>query len=55
MGSGAGLPGIVLALLLPLARLTLVEPMARRVAFLDECVADLGLANVEVRRAGPRT
>ena len=50
VGSGAGLPGLVLALLLPLARLTLVEPMARRVAFLDECVAELGLANVEVRR-----
>jgi 16S rRNA (guanine527-N7)-methyltransferase len=51
VGSGAGLPGIVLALLLPSARVTLVEPMARRVAFLEECVAELGLANAEVRRA----
>lgn len=50
VGSGAGLPGIVLALLLPSARLTLVEPLARRVAFLHECAADLGLANVEVLR-----
>jgi 16S rRNA (guanine527-N7)-methyltransferase len=50
VGSGAGLPGLVLALLLPSARLTLVEPMARRVAFLDECVGELGLTNVEVRR-----
>jgi 16S rRNA (guanine527-N7)-methyltransferase len=50
VGSGAGLPGVVLALLVPSARLTLVEPMARRVTFLEECVAELGLANVEVRR-----
>jgi len=51
IGSGAGLPGIVLALLLPSARITLVESLARRVTFLEECVADLGLANVEIRRA----
>jgi 16S rRNA (guanine527-N7)-methyltransferase len=50
VGSGAGLPGIVLALLLPSARLTLVESLARRVSFLEECVADLGLANVDVVR-----
>jgi 16S rRNA (guanine527-N7)-methyltransferase len=51
IGSGAGLPGIVLALLRPQARVTLVEAMARRVIFLEECVAELGLANVEVVRA----
>ncbi|HUD78608.1 MAG TPA: 16S rRNA (guanine(527)-N(7))-methyltransferase RsmG [Streptosporangiaceae bacterium] len=50
VGSGAGLPGIVLALLLPRARVTLLEPMARRVDFLRECVAELGLANAEVMR-----
>jgi 16S rRNA (guanine527-N7)-methyltransferase len=50
VGSGAGLPGIVLALLLPGARVTLVESLARRVSFLEECVADLGLANVDVVR-----
>jgi 16S rRNA (guanine527-N7)-methyltransferase len=50
VGSGAGLPGIVLALLLPSARVTLVESLARRVTFLEECVADLGLANAEVVR-----
>jgi 16S rRNA (guanine527-N7)-methyltransferase len=50
VGSGAGLPGIVLALLLPAARFTLVESMARRVVFLEECVQDLGLPNVEVAR-----
>lgn len=50
LGSGAGLPGIVLAMLLPHARVTLVEPMARRVEFLEECVATLGLPNAEVLR-----
>jgi len=50
LGSGAGLPGIVLAMLLPRARVTLVEPMARRVEFLEECVAALGLPNAEVLR-----
>ena len=51
LGSGAGLPGIVLALLLPGASVTLLEPMARRAAFLEECVTELGLDNVRVRRA----
>jgi len=42
VGSGAGLPGIPLALARPDVRLTLVEPMARRVEFLEEVVAELG-------------
>jgi len=50
VGSGAGLPGIVLALLLPSAQFTLVESMARRAVFLEECVQDLGLPNVQVVR-----
>jgi 16S rRNA (guanine527-N7)-methyltransferase len=50
LGSGAGLPGIVLAILLPGVRLTLLEPLARRVDFLTECVAELGLTNAEVVR-----
>jgi 16S rRNA (guanine527-N7)-methyltransferase len=50
LGSGGGLPGIVLALLLPRARLTLLEPLARRVEFLTECVGLLGLENVDVMR-----
>jgi 16S rRNA (guanine527-N7)-methyltransferase len=50
LGSGAGLPGIVLALLRPEADITLVEPMARRVAFLQECVDTLDLARVRVVR-----
>ncbi|WP_433228415.1 16S rRNA (guanine(527)-N(7))-methyltransferase RsmG [Actinomadura formosensis] len=51
IGSGAGLPGIVLAIVRPDLRVTLLEPLLRRTAFLDECVGMLGLRNVEVRRA----
>lgn len=51
LGSGAGLPGIVLAIARPDLQLTLVEPMQRRVAFLDEVRDDLSLSNVETRRA----
>ncbi len=50
LGSGAGLPGIVLAMLQPGVRVTLLEPMARRVEFLEECLAELKLDNVEVMR-----
>ena len=41
VGSGAGLPGIPLGLARPDLALTLVEPMSRRVEFLDQAVADL--------------
>ena len=50
IGSGAGLPGIVLAMLLPDVHVVLVEAMARRTTFLAECVEALGLSNVDVRR-----
>lgn len=50
LGSGAGLPGILLAMLLPDTEVVLLEPMARRVAFLEECVRVLGLRNAEVWR-----
>jgi len=50
VGSGAGLPGIVIALLRPSVRMILLEPMLRRTVFLEECVAALGLANVTVHR-----
>jgi 16S rRNA (guanine527-N7)-methyltransferase len=49
VGSGAGLPGIPLALARPDLRLVLLEPMARRVAWLEEVVAALEL-DVTVRR-----
>ncbi|WP_222195702.1 16S rRNA (guanine(527)-N(7))-methyltransferase RsmG [Modestobacter italicus] len=42
VGSGAGLPGIPLGLARPDVTLTLVEPMARRVEFLQEVVTELG-------------
>ncbi|MCE7481606.1 MULTISPECIES: 16S rRNA (guanine(527)-N(7))-methyltransferase RsmG [Microbacterium] len=51
IGSGAGLPGIVLAIARPDVRWTLVEPMERRVTWLNEQVEELGLDNVEVLRA----
>lgn len=44
VGSGAGLPGIPLALVMPACRVVLLEPLARRCAFLDEVVAELGLS-----------
>jgi 16S rRNA (guanine527-N7)-methyltransferase len=50
VGSGAGLPGVVLAMLMPQARVTLLEPLARRVDFLTETIAELGLTNGEVVR-----
>ncbi len=50
LGTGAGLPGVVLAIRRPDLRVTLVEPLLRRTTFLDEVVADLGLDNVEVIR-----
>ncbi|WP_432049645.1 16S rRNA (guanine(527)-N(7))-methyltransferase RsmG [Verrucosispora sp. NA02020] len=43
VGSGAGLPGLVLAIARPDLTVTLVEPLARRVVFLDEAVESLGL------------
>ncbi|MHC9045452.1 16S rRNA (guanine(527)-N(7))-methyltransferase RsmG [Microbacterium saperdae] len=51
IGSGAGLPGLVLAIARPDVQWTLIEPMERRVNWLNEQVAELGLDNVEVHRA----
>jgi len=50
IGSGAGLPGIVLAMIRPELDVTLLEPMERRCRFLSECVDALGLANASVLR-----
>ena len=50
IGSGAGLPGIVLAMMRPELAVTLLEPMERRCRFLSGCVAELGLANARVLR-----
>jgi 16S rRNA (guanine527-N7)-methyltransferase len=51
IGSGAGLPGLVLAIARPDLELTLVEPLLRRTTFLEEVVEALALTNVEVVRA----
>ncbi len=51
IGSGAGLPGIVLAIARPDVDFVLIEPMERRVEWLREQVGALGLGNVEVLRA----
>jgi 16S rRNA (guanine527-N7)-methyltransferase len=51
VGSGAGLPGMVLAVARPDLTVTLIEPLARRTAFLTEAVAALGLNRTEVVRA----
>lgn len=52
VGSGAGLPGIPLALLRPDLRVVLVEPLLRRATFLEQAVEELGLGDrVEVVRS----
>lgn len=57
-GSGAGLPGIPLAIALPRCNITLIERMGRRVGFLQNTQALLGLKNIsieqkEVEKAAP--
>lgn len=51
VGSGAGLPGIPLALVRPDLKITLLEPLLRRTNFLSEVVELLGLDHVTVVRA----
>ena len=51
VGSGAGLPGIPMAIAQPNAHFTLVEPMERRSSWLQDVVQDLGIKNVAVVRA----
>ncbi len=51
IGSGAGLPGLVLAIARPDVQLVLIEPMERRVEWLRRESAALGLDNVEVLRS----
>ncbi|MFM1730115.1 16S rRNA (guanine(527)-N(7))-methyltransferase RsmG [Prescottella soli] len=50
VGSGAGLPGIPLAIARPDVRVTLVEPLLRRSVYLQEFVDSVGLSNVSVVR-----
>lgn len=51
VGSGAGLPGLVLAIARPDCHLVLIEPMERRVDWLQSEAENLGLGNVTVVRA----
>ena len=51
VGSGAGLPGIPMAIAQPDAAFTLVEPMERRASWLSSVIKDLGIDNVRVLRA----
>jgi len=51
IGSGAGLPGVVLAMLRPGMRVILLEPLLRRSVFLEECLSQLDLPNATVVRA----
>lgn len=51
VGSGAGLPGLVLGIARPDVHVTLIEPMERRVTWLSEQVNELELGNVIVVRA----
>ena len=48
IGSGAGLPGIVIALARPDLKVTLIEPLERRVEFLNEAVAAIAASGVEI-------
>ena len=50
VGSGAGLPGIAMALVRPDLDVVLLEPLLRRTTFLAECVTELGLDRVRVLR-----
>ncbi len=50
VGSGAGLPGLVLAIARPDLRVVLVEPLLRRTVFLNEVIERLELTNVQVER-----
>ncbi|MCB1274640.1 MAG: 16S rRNA (guanine(527)-N(7))-methyltransferase RsmG [Leucobacter sp.] len=50
IGTGGGLPGLVLAIVRPDARFALIEPMERRCAWLNEQIDRLGLENAEVKR-----
>lgn len=51
VGSGAGLPGIPMAIAQPNAHFTLVEPMERRSSWMQSVVDELGIDNLTILRA----
>ncbi len=48
VGAGGGLPGVPLAIVLPGTRFTLLDSNGKKTRFLNQCVLELGLKNVEV-------
>lgn len=50
IGTGGGMPGLVLAIIRPDAQFTLIEPMERRCAWLNEQITQLHLQNATVKR-----
>jgi 16S rRNA (guanine527-N7)-methyltransferase len=55
VGSGAGLPGIPLALARPAMRVTLIDASHKKCAFMQQAVIELGLSNVEVHHVRAET
>ena len=49
LGSGAGLPALVLALILPSARVTAVESQQKKCRFIEQASTEIGLLNVDIR------
>lgn len=49
-GTGAGLPGLVLAILVPRAEVTLLEPQLKRFTFLQHAIRSLGVSNARALR-----
>jgi len=48
VGAGGGMPGIPLAIVFPDKRFTLLDSNGKKTRFLNQCILELGLANVEV-------
>lgn len=55
VGSGAGFPGLVLAVCFPTTAFTLSEPLQRRAGFLESIAAELGLSNVDITTSRAET
>jgi 16S rRNA (guanine527-N7)-methyltransferase len=51
VGSGGGLPGVVLGIAMPEVAVTCVEAVGKKAAFVQQVVAELGLRNVQARHA----
>lgn len=49
VGSGAGLPGVVIAIACPAVRVTCIDAVAKKAGFVRQAAAELGLQNLEVR------